>query len=86
MERLKKIKEVSNKYGTYNVGEEVGVHVLDGMYWKNYVGVLSDVLYDNAIISGGALYVHISCLRPLDKDSRVILSEEDETGLCSYWK
>lgn len=83
---MEKIKEVSNKYGTYNVGEMVGVHALDGMYWRNYVGVLSEVVYDNAIISSGAINVHISCLRPLDKDSRVILSEEYETGLCSYWK
>ena len=48
---MEKIKEVSNKYGTYNVGEMVGVHALDGMYWRNYVGVLSEVVYDNAIIS-----------------------------------
>lgn len=81
---MERIKEVSNKYGTYKVGEMVGVHALGGMYWRNYVGVLSEVLYDNASISGGALYVHISCMRPLDKDSHVILSEEDETGLCSY--
>lgn len=83
---MERIKEVSNKYGTYKVGEKVGVHALDGMYWKNYVGVLSDVWSNEAIISGGIISVHICCLRPLDKDSQVVLSEEDETGLCSHWK
>ncbi|WP_278996372.1 hypothetical protein [Prevotella disiens] len=71
---MEKIKEVSNKYGTYKVGEMVGVHALAGMYWRNSIGVLSEVWCDNATISGGALYVHISCLRPLDKDSHVVLS------------
>lgn len=83
---MEKIKEVSNIYGTYKVGEMVGVHALVGMYWKNYVGVLSEVCWDNAIISNGLLEVHINCLRPLDKDLHVVLSEEDETGLCSHWK
>ena len=82
---MERIKEVSNKYGTYKVGEKVGIHVLDGMYWKNYVGVLSEVWGNYATISG-TLNVDICCLRPLDKDLQVVLSEEDETGLCSYWK